>query len=47
MGDPWREYKPDGKWRDWERMRGHKRYEVLIPVNKIVKLFKKLFGRKT
>lgn len=46
--DPWREYRdnPNGKWREYNRMRGEKRIEFLVPVRKIVSAFKWIFGKK-
>ena len=41
--DPWDDYKhPDDQFRKWE---GSRRWEVLVPVSKILSTFRKLFKR--
>lgn len=45
--DPWQEYKdfdPHKQQEDFNRMRGHQRHEILVPVKSIVSFFKRLFG---
>jgi len=33
------------KWDDWERLRGRLRYEVLVPVRRVIQFFKWLFKK--
>ena len=47
--DPWKEFKeydPHEQLNKWDRMQGHKRYEILLPLGKVVSVFRKLFGKK-
>ncbi len=39
----WKEFDPHKRWDDW---RGESRWEILVPVKSIIRVFKKLFGKK-
>jgi len=49
--DPWQEFKdyePDKEYQDFEKGRGHRRYEFLVPVSGLIAKIKGLFrGEKT
>jgi len=45
--NPWQDFEePQKAWRDFDRLQGWERFEFSVPVQSIVQLAKKLFGRK-
>ena len=47
--NPWEDFpEPDKAYQDWEKGRGHRRYEFLVPVSGLIAKIKGLFrGEKT
>jgi len=40
--DPWQDFQePQKEWRDYARLQGHKRFEFLVSVNRLIDFFKR------